>query len=225
MFTDEQRKEARLATTKRWRERHRLLIRARRNAETAKRRAARVAALGEAPTPTSKPCSRCKQDKSFDSFGSCVGRKHGLASYCRQCIADRYHENKPEPKPRRVYVRDIAKQREAEKRSRERIPIETKRRYLKEWKQKNPERYRLMHLKGENTRRAKKNAVFVEPIDHMAVYQRDGGKCGICSGTVDLHENWHVDHVVPIARGGIHAYSNVQLAHALCNLKKHAKSA
>jgi 5-methylcytosine-specific restriction endonuclease McrA len=32
-----------------------------------------------------------------------------------------------------------------------------------------------------------------------------------------------VDHIVPIMRGGVHSYANVQLAHPRCNRMKGAK--
>jgi 5-methylcytosine-specific restriction endonuclease McrA len=32
--------------------------------------------------------------------------------------------------------------------------------------------------------------------------------------------NWHLDHVVPLSRGGEHSYANVQVAHPFCNLSK-----
>jgi 5-methylcytosine-specific restriction endonuclease McrA len=42
---------------------------------------------------------------------------------------------------------------------------------------------------------------------------------------VDVNSKWHVDHIVPISKGGPHSYLNVQLAHAKCNRTKGAKCA
>ncbi len=36
-------------------------------------------------------------------------------------------------------------------------------------------------------------------------------------------DDFHVDHVVPLARGGVHGYINVQPAHPKCNFRKNAK--
>jgi 5-methylcytosine-specific restriction endonuclease McrA len=33
-------------------------------------------------------------------------------------------------------------------------------------------------------------------------------------------ENFHVDHIVPICKGGEHTYANVQPAHPICNISK-----
>jgi 5-methylcytosine-specific restriction endonuclease McrA len=51
------------------------------------------------------------------------------------------------------------------------------------------------------------------------VFKRDRGLCGVCLEPVDP-ANWHLDHVRPISRGGLHCYANVQVSHPRCNLKK-----
>jgi 5-methylcytosine-specific restriction endonuclease McrA len=47
-----------------------------------------------------------------------------------------------------------------------------------------------------------------------------GGRCGICCEFIE--GDFHVDHVIPLARGGQHGYVNVQPAHPRCNLVKGA---
>lgn len=68
------------------------------------------------------------------------------------------------------------------------------------------------------TRRARKLAAFVEEVDPRGVFEMHGGMCGIC------HEfivgDFHVDHVIPLSKGGLHGYINVQPAHPLCNYRK-----
>lgn len=49
------------------------------------------------------------------------------------------------------------------------------------------------------------------------------GRCGICGETLVPTDEIHVDHRVPIARGGPHCLSNLQPAHASCNLSKGAR--
>jgi hypothetical protein len=46
--------------------------------------------------------------------------------------------------------------------------------------------------------------------------------CGICGETLFEGDEIHVDHVVPMAKGGRTEPSNLQVAHAACNLKKGA---
>lgn len=47
------------------------------------------------------------------------------------------------------------------------------------------------------------------------------GKCACCSKA--LGDDYHLDHRVPIARGGRHEDSNMQLLTSNCNLRKQAK--
>jgi 5-methylcytosine-specific restriction endonuclease McrA len=45
--------------------------------------------------------------------------------------------------------------------------------------------------------------------------------CGICKHP--LEDKFHIDHIIPVSKGGKHELSNLQLAHPLCNLRKGAK--
>lgn len=90
----------------------------------------------------------------------------------------------------------------------------------RQWRMSNPERAAELARKGVLTRRARIRGAYVETVDPMKVYSRDCGVCGICSRPVEMEESWHVDHVIPLSRGGEHSYANVQLAHATCNKSK-----
>jgi hypothetical protein len=71
----------------------------------------------------------------------------------------------------------------------------------------------------EGTRRARRRGQFVEHVDLATVWDRDGGVCHICRQPCERW-NWHLDHVVSLARGGAHSYANVAVSHPGCNLKK-----
>ena len=47
------------------------------------------------------------------------------------------------------------------------------------------------------------------------------GRCACCGER--LGDEYHLDHILPLARGGTNTDDNVQLLTAQCNLKKHAK--
>jgi 5-methylcytosine-specific restriction endonuclease McrA len=68
-------------------------------------------------------------------------------------------------------------------------------------------------------RRARRLNAFVENVDRKTLYERDKGVCGICKGPVS-YEQMTIDHIVPLARGGLHSYANTQPAHEECNLAK-----
>lgn len=71
-------------------------------------------------------------------------------------------------------------------------------------------------------RRARiKNAPRTEYIDRIAVYERDGGRCHIC-GRKCPRSAFHIDHLVPLSKGGDHVYANVATSHPRCNQRRQA---
>ena len=58
-------------------------------------------------------------------------------------------------------------------------------------------------------------------VDTRIVAERDGWRCALCRGKV-IRENWSLDHVVPLSKGGAHTYANVVLAHRSCNSRRGA---
>jgi 5-methylcytosine-specific restriction endonuclease McrA len=61
------------------------------------------------------------------------------------------------------------------------------------------------------------------PSGYIArLFEKQQGQCAACKCELRVNGQ-HVDHVVPIARGGKHCESNVQLLCPLCNLRKNSK--
>lgn len=101
------------------------------------------------------------------------------------------------------------------------------------WREANPDRARALVQARKRAdrdrgaadsalRRARVRGLPSEPIDRNAVWVRDGGICHLCASAADP-KAWHLDHVVPIARGGAHVYSNVRVSHPACNQSKGAR--
>ena len=106
--------------------------------------------------------------------------------------------------------------------NRERL-IEAKKIYRKN----NPERGRGYVRK----RRARKNNNGVEAYTEQQVLEFYGTDCHICQKPIDLSANravgspgWekalHIDHIIPISKGGPDTIENVKPAHGYCNLSK-----
>jgi 5-methylcytosine-specific restriction endonuclease McrA len=60
----------------------------------------------------------------------------------------------------------------------------------------------------------------VGPIDPLVVLEMCDGVCRLCGEDVDP-DDFHVDHDVPVSRGGEHHLANLQVAHPACNRRKH----
>jgi 5-methylcytosine-specific restriction endonuclease McrA len=174
-----------------------------------------------------KRCTKCGETKPLDAFsprGDGKGRD-GRASHCKVCRSAArtvfYWANKP---VRQAYVkanrhlfREQSRRRRADPEIRAQINAAARER-----QRRDPE-YLARARINVARREALKRAAFVEDVDSLVVLERHDGACGICGGDVDPFD-FHVDHIVPLARGGEHSYRNTQPAHPVCNLRKGVKT-
>lgn len=61
-----------------------------------------------------------------------------------------------------------------------------------------------------------------ESVSRRAIIARDESKCYLC-GKLCEESEIHLDHVVPLSRGGEHSARNIRVACAPCNLSKGVK--
>lgn len=94
----------------------------------------------------------------------------------------------------------------------------------KAWAKLNPDIVR----RSSQRRRAQKLDAASDPYTRTEIFERDGWCCRICGEMIDRRTKWPhprsptVDHIIPLSRGGTDLRTNVQTAHARCNLRKHA---
>ena len=89
------------------------------------------------------------------------------------------------------------------------------------WYQSNPE----VNREKSNRRRASRIGVGSEPVtrEHLKLlFDAQDGCCRYCR--TPLGTDKHLDHRIPLARGGTHAPSNVCWSCPRCNLQKRTKS-
>lgn len=84
--------------------------------------------------------------------------------------------------------------------------------------------------------KAKENGIVDHSITLTKLIERDKGICKICNKPIDETDytyindtfvagNYYpsIDHIIPLSKGGVHQWNNVQLAHRRCNSKKQDK--
>lgn len=87
------------------------------------------------------------------------------------------------------------------------------------WAKMNPERRADIANKGSAKRRAAKTQSFHIDWTRMEIFYRDGGVCHICGEAVPV-DDFHVDHLVPLSKGGDDCSFNLAVAHPVCNMRK-----
>lgn len=99
----------------------------------------------------------------------------------------------------------------------------------KKWHQKNPDKNRE-YLRARRARALGNNVIKYSEKDVIHTY---GTICYICKIEINMNANrsigsigWemalHIEHVIPISKGGPDTLENVRPSHGLCNLKKGA---
>ena len=90
-------------------------------------------------------------------------------------------------------------------------------------------------LKKDRRIRKLRSIVVDKGINIERLYEKSNGVCALCGGKCNLADHVirddgsfvvgatypSIDHIKPISKGGLHEWSNVQLAHHVCNSKKH----
>lgn len=180
------------------------------------------------PHPSTQPrfCAHCKAS---------IDHRNGKAKYCdKACTsaaiiaADREGYNAKarawqSTEKAKAYRRDYqkanaAKRQQWARENRARDP-QRYRQYWKQWAEENTAACREL----ARIRRARKlgnpDSVGVSLKDWRRLVQRYRGCCAYCG---EVAEPLHMDHVIPLARGGRHAIGNVLPACSHCNFTKHA---
>ena len=104
---------------------------------------------------------------------------------------------------------------------------ESERARIAKYGKENPQK-RRMHRRNRRARKLSAESDKYLESDILHIY---GIECHICQETVDLtaprqvgttgwERGLHLDHVIPLARGGSDTVDNVRPAHGICNVKK-----
>lgn len=187
-------------------------------------------------------CSVCGKDRR--AFGSCTMCGSRLCSICRALLPKvrkssrcrecarvhsqmwrSSHPGEESEYKRRLYRADPDKFKSRSRNWRSSNPEYINKWYenrgrlvVRKWAQDNPHKRR----ESCQRRRALLKGCDVSLADIAAVVERSGGLCCLCNSLVPEGMR-HIDHIVPLSKGGPHAQENLQMLCYRCNLSKGSK--
>jgi len=188
-----------------------------------------------------KQCSKCHETwpATAEYYGPDGRARDGLQSQCRYCrrASQRASYAADPEKCVARRMRYYWEHREAElaySAAYHRANPEKIRRYQHRWSLRNPEKRREAH-RNWRKRNAERSRAYTRSRqarlagaagrytadDVTAQLQRQRGRCYWCEKK--LGDSYHVDHVNPVARGGLNGPENIVVACPSCNLRKGAK--
>ena len=161
-----------------------------------------------------KQCSKCKQTKPFAEFSPDKRVPSGCQSRCKVCMAEnrrlRHAEN---PEHFRKLVSESVKRNYETKLQRNNKYRANNPDKVFSWKQKD----RVVNksrISADNAMRRTKLKTTITP-EIKQIYALRDFYCAMSLG-----DSFHVDHIKPLAKGGLHTSSNLMVIPAICNLRK-----
>ena len=202
--------------------------------------------------PTTKSCKACDTIKNISEFYKSNQTKDGLTYRCKACRAlyvKEYRENNAQ-KMRESANKSYAKNKEKRNKYGKQYHKDNKekvnkwvRQYYLDNKERIRDRNKKHHHDNKNNEdyiasktnaRHKRRALIITSSDGTVpinifplnkelreLLELQIFKCYSCS--CDISDNKHLDHHVPLSKGGTHSIDNVVWLCPTCNLQKHAK--
>lgn len=193
-----------------------------------------------------KICYKCGIKKPIEEFYKKKAAKDGFNSSCKSCDNEKgrihYEANKDKYTAwfRAWRKANPEKEKDRAKKWRDANPDKVKAR-TKAWREANIEKLKLNSIvwrkenpdkaaehnrNSKHKRRAQKNGGggFLSKglFDKLFTLQR--GKCPVCKSELSrIKPRSPMDHIIPLALGGLNVDLNIQLLCRSCNSKKHAR--
>ena len=168
-------------------------------------------------------CTSCGIEKSLIAYNRKVTGVYGRSMKCKVCssISHKQYVNKNVEVLREYRKEWYKKNREVVLAKRVQY-VKDNPEKIKAWRVNNPEKA----AEADRRSRAKRKQAevgFVHPDAKQIFLQIQRDCCGICWEPIEEeypHPDIHLEHIVPLSRGGIHDMSNLQVAHGRCNDRK-----
>jgi 5-methylcytosine-specific restriction endonuclease McrA len=204
------------------------------------------------PTKRCSTCGN-EYPATTDYFYARIGRKYDVAGTCKKCHIARVSENskRPEAQARdkayqqspkyKAYRHEYERRPEVRARTKAYGQSPKKKAYNKAYREKRKEQPEQRSKQNEWTiayhktprgkagqkaahhnRRLVKQSGSVTANDIELQFKSQNGRCWHCGKKISS-DNYHLDHLVPLARGGKHDPRNIVISCPHCNLSKGAK--
>lgn len=153
-------------------------------------------------------CTKCGQSKpaTTEYFGTSELGRYGLRSQCKGCCNKAAREwGKANPG---VQAQRTRKWRAAN--------LEQRSLYLRAYRRANPDIIRMISRRCRARQFGAEGTHTIEDVKRQ--YEAQDGKCYYCGAVVG--DTYHVDHIVPLSRGGTDNPDNLAISCPLCNQRK-----
>jgi len=165
-----------------------------------------------------KVCARCKVKKPLTAYSPDTRTRLGVQSRCKVCIAEAACIRRAaNPEPHRESVRRAVKKHYDKKLQRNREYRAKNADKVAAWKAQDRQRNKARIGADNAMRRAKMRQTPLTPEVLSFYALRDFYRA------MSLGEDFHVDHIIPIGKGGLHVAQNLQVIPAIDNLRKGAR--
>lgn len=183
-----------------------------------------------------KRCCTCHLIQDLQNFYKNKSFKDGFAARCKQCVKEYNHNNKDyiNKLRRQQYIKNIDNCRKSSKKSH----LTHREDRLKKQKQyyqnnKNYFKYKNKKYREENKdyillKNSKRKKIIqlgnISQIEINDLLKNNNNQCFYCKIFVKRGINLHLDHKVPLSKGGNHHINNLVPSCASCNLHKGTKN-
>lgn len=182
-----------------------------------------------------KKCTKCGEIKPVMEFSKHAGKRDGLQSNCKACtsIARAAWQKASPDKVRERAAAWYAKNADKVKASSAKWRAENRDKAsaaVAKWYAENPDydaNYRAnnkeafrIYVQNRRARKRENGGKLSKDISER-LFKLQRGKCACCGKP--LGEDYHLDHVMPLALGGANEDWNMQLLRQRCNNQKGAK--
>lgn len=152
-------------------------------------------------------CAKCGTNEKYTSSSSCVAcSKHNSRSR-GEYYKVYYNLNKDWIFEKAAEYRRVNSRKIAEK--------------ARAWSEKNPEKRKFISMTYKHKRREIERSSGMRSSDMLAWAESMIKECFYCGCCCD--ESYHIDHYIPLSKGGKHEIENLRISCPTCNLRKSAK--